>query len=56
MIDKKHKLPITKQCTILNISRSSIYYKPTPVSDKDRELIHLIDEIPFGSRKIKKRL
>ena len=58
MIDMEHKLPITKQCKILELSRSSIYYEPAPVSDKDRELIRLIDEIhleePYlGSRRIK---
>jgi len=58
MIDKDHKLPITKQCKLLELSRSSVYYEPAPVSDKDRELIRLIDEIHlecpyFGSRGIK---
>ena len=58
MIDMEHKLPITKQCKILELSRSSIYYEPAPVSDKDRELIRLIDEIhleePYlGARRIK---
>jgi putative transposase len=58
MIDKEHELPITKQCHILELSRSSIYYEPAPVSDKDRELMRLIDEIhleePYlGSRGMK---
>jgi putative transposase len=58
MIDKEHPLPITKQCKILELSRSSIYYEPAPVSDRDRELIRLIDEIhleePYlGSRGIR---
>jgi len=58
MIDKDHKLPITKQCKLLELSRSSVYYEPAPVSDKGRELIRLIDEIHlecpyFGSRGIK---
>jgi putative transposase len=61
MIDKEHKLSITKQCKTLNISRSSIYYKPHPVSDNDRELMRLIDEIhleePYlGSRGMKSAL
>jgi putative transposase len=51
-------LPITKQCHILELSRASVYYMPAPVSDKDRELMRLIDEIhleePYlGSRGIK---
>jgi putative transposase len=45
MIDKEHPLPVTKQCHILKLSRSSFYYKPAPVSDNDRELMRLIDEI-----------
>jgi len=39
MIDKEHELPVTKQCHILDLCRSSVYYMPTPVSDKDRELM-----------------
>lgn len=51
-------MPITKQCHILELSRSSVYYVPALVSDKDRELMRLIDEIhleePYlGSRGIK---
>jgi len=58
MIDKEHELPITKQCHILKLCRSSIYYVPAPVSDNDRDLMRLIDEIhleePYlGSRGIK---
>jgi putative transposase len=61
MIDKEHELPITKQCKILELSRSSIYYVPAPVSDKDKELMRLIDEIhleePYlGSRGMKNAL
>ena len=58
MIDKEHELPITKQCKVLQLSRSSVYYEPVPVSDKDKELIRTIDEIhleePYlGSRGMK---
>jgi putative transposase len=61
MIDKEHQLSITKQCTIVQLSRSSVYYIPVMVSDKDRELMHLIDEIhleePYlGSRGMKNAL
>jgi putative transposase len=61
MIDKEHKLPITKQCHILELSRSSVYYMPAPVSDKDKKLVRLIDEIhleePYlGSRGMKSAL
>ncbi len=58
MIDREHALPVTKQCRILELSRSSFYYVHAPVSNKDRELMRLIDEIhleePYlGSRGIK---
>jgi putative transposase len=61
MINKEDPLPITKQCHILEISRSSVYYMPAPVSDKDAELMRLIDEIhleePYlGSRLAEKAL
>jgi len=54
-------LTITKQCHILELSRSSVYYVPTPVSDNDRELMRLIDEIhledpTLGSRGMKSQL
>ena len=61
MIDKEHQLSITKQCHILQLSRSSLYYVPAPASDNDRELMRTIDEIhleePYlGSRGMKSAL
>jgi len=61
MIDKEHQLPVTKQCHILQLSRSGIYYTPHPVTDNDRELMLLIDKIhleePYlGSRGMKSTL
>jgi putative transposase len=61
MIDKEDKLPVARQCEILELSRSGIYYTPVPVSAKDMELMRQIDEIhllyPFyGSRKIRNEL
>lgn len=61
MIDKEHTLSITKQCKALEISRSSVYYVPAPISDADRELMRLIDEIHLeepwlGSRGMKSAL
>ena len=35
MIDRAHDLPITRQAEALNISRSSVYYLPRPVSEAD---------------------
>jgi putative transposase len=61
MIDQKSKLSIVKQCQLIGISRTSMYYKPKPTSSKDLELMRLIDEIhlrlPFyGSRRIRDEL
>ena len=61
MITREHPLSLTRQCRLLNLSRSGIYYTPVPVSDKDRVLMRLMDEMhlkyPFqGSRGIKNEL
>ena len=61
MIDKKDKLPVTRQCDLLDLNRSGIYYTPVPLSAKDMEIMRQIDEIhlayPFyGSRKIRNEL
>ena len=57
MINKKHTLPITRQCKILDLSRSSLYYQPVKICEYDLNMMSLIDEIhlryPFyGSRRI----
>jgi putative transposase len=61
MIDPEHTLPLTQQSRIFGISRSSLYYKAVPISERDLELMRLIDEIhlkyPFyGSRRIRNDL
>jgi putative transposase len=61
MINREHVLPLSQQCRLLNISRSSIYYKAVGSSVRDLELMRLIDEIhlkwPFyGSRRIRDEL
>jgi putative transposase len=58
MIDRTHTLPVTRQCQLLNLSRSSVYYQPTGTSDEDLRLMRRIDEMhlkrPFyGSRRIR---
>jgi putative transposase len=58
MIDRAHDLPISKQAEALNISRSSVYYLPRPVSCADLALMRRIDELhlefPFaGSRMLR---
>jgi putative transposase len=61
MIDREDGLPVTRQCDLLDLCRSSVYYKPVALSAKDLELMRQIDEIhlayPFyGSRKIRNEL
>jgi len=52
---KTSKLSLSRQCRLLSISRSSVYYKPSGVETGDLELMGLIDDqylkTPFyGSR------
>ena len=61
MIEPGHALPLSQQSRILGLSRSSLYYKTVSVSERDLELMRLIDEIhlkyPFyGSRRIRNEL
>jgi putative transposase len=45
MIDAAHrKLSISKQCKILGVNRSTVYYKKRPVKALDLEQMKLIDE------------
>jgi putative transposase len=58
MIDRTHKLPITRQAELLNVSRGSVYYLPKPLSEADLKLMRRIDELhlehPFaGSRMLR---
>jgi putative transposase len=58
MIDPEHDLPIQKQAEVLDISRSTAYYRPRPVSESDLWLMRQIDELhlnyPFaGSRMLR---
>jgi putative transposase len=54
-------LSVRGQCEILELGRSSFYYEPVPVSEEDKVVMDLIDEIytdcPFyGARKISRDL
>ena len=61
MIDRNHKLSITRQASLLNISRGMAYYLPRPVSTADLVLMRKIDELhlehPFmGARMLRDQL
>jgi putative transposase len=61
MIDRDHKLSITRQAELLDISRGTVYYLPQPVSAADLALMRKLDELhlehPFmGSRMLRDQL
>jgi len=61
MIDPEHALPVTRQVKLLGLSRSSFYYPPRPVSERDLALMLRIDklhlEYPFaGARMLRDML
>lgn len=61
MIDKTHQLSVRQQSQLIQINRSTLYYKPKEISSTDLSWMRLIDEIhldyPFmGSRMIRDML
>ena len=56
MIDRTHELPVTRQCQILNLARSTAYYNPAPTSPEDLALMRRIDELhmefPFAGARM----
>jgi putative transposase len=58
MVDRKDPLPVTRQCELLALPRSTFYHVAEPVSEEELELMRLIDrchlEHPYyGSRRIR---
>src|SRR6202521_4499562 len=58
MIDRRHRLPLSRQAEMLGISRGSLYYDPCPVSAADLAIMRRIDALhldyPFaGSRMLR---
>ena len=58
MINATHELSLTRQAELLDLSRSSLYYRPVPASAADLRLMRRIDELhlelPFlGSRMLR---
>ena len=61
MIDRTHELPVVRQCQILSLARSTVYYRPQDTSVADLALMRRIDELhldhPFaGSRMLRDML
>ncbi len=61
MIDRDHQLSLVRQCSLLDVSRASVYYRPAPTRTEDLELMALMAlmdrqylKTPFyGSRRMK---
>lgn len=56
MINRSDKLPVIRQCELLGLSRSSVYYTPRLVSESDLALMRRIDELhlnhPFAGARM----
>jgi putative transposase len=61
LIDRESEVTIMRQCELLGLCRSSLYYQPKPVSEADLKLMRRIDELhlkhPFlGARRLARML
>ena len=61
MIDRGSQLPVSRQCELLGLNRTGVYYTPRPVCEADLVLMRRIDELhleqPFyGARRLAKQL
>jgi len=56
MISPAHPLPITRQCQLLALPRSSVYYTPQPAAAATLALMRQLDELhlqhPFGGSRM----
>lgn len=56
MIDTKHELTVVRQCQLLELSRSTAYYRPAPESPENLALMRRIDELhlefPFAGARM----
>jgi len=58
MIDREHPLPVVRQCRLVAVARSAVYYAPRPVPAATLALMRQLDELhllhPFaGSRMLR---
>ncbi len=61
MIDQGAELAMKRQCELLDLNRTGVYYAPRPVPGEDLQLMRRIDELhlrwPFyGARRLARRL
>ena len=57
MIDRGAELSVKRQAELLELSRSSVYYAPRPISERDLMLMRRLDELHleapyYGARKL----
>jgi len=45
MSDREHRWSVTRQATLLGLSRGSVYYLPQPTSAADLALMRRFDEL-----------
>jgi putative transposase len=46
MIDRNHELPVVRQCEVLALARSTVYYTEKPTSPDDLALMRRIGKHP----------
>ena len=44
MIDFDNEIPVLRQCELLGLPRSTLYYQPRPESSENLELMRAIDQ------------
>ena len=61
MIERGAEVPVKRQAQLLQLSRSSVYYTPRPLSERDLRLMRRLDELHlqlpyYGARKLAAQL
>jgi putative transposase len=61
MVEPEAPLSMRKQCELLSVSRSGLYYQPSPTSTDELDLMRRIDKLHLkwphlGSRKLAREL
>ena len=61
MIDRGAAVTVKRQAELLELSRSNVYYRPRPLSERDLLLMRRIDELHreapyYGARKLAAQL
>jgi len=57
MVDRDAELPVTRQCQLLKVTRSAVYYRPAAMPEDTLGIMRALDEIHLelsflGSRKL----